>query len=312
MKKNKILIMVIVLLLAINFLTYMKVGRLEDDLNQVKNSLFGIDRSIGEISNNVSRELYEFKMENAWTRNARAETVSYKEESETAEVKVEVEFNELGKDERIYIVVQDSQGSIVKQMDVTSELKDSLNLVSDFDLAMGQDYTLSIVAESNVAKRSEDLGTIRLSNIMKEVLYVDGHSWEIQFDENGDYKSASMDIMIHTFMAKQPFIEDYFKNREIVSMVGEIYADDRLIDTLDFTDKEVWQISGDAYQSDSEGTKNQLPELKLGRVDDSFMNIHGTYTFDQAVPTDQQVEVHVVLTDNQGESYRYVLPYIFG
>lgn len=311
MKNNKILIVVIVLLLATNLLTYMKVGRLEDNLNRVKNNLSGIDRSIGEISNNVSRELYEFKTENAWTRKARAEAVSYNEESETAEVKVEVEFNELGKDELIYVVVQDSQGSIVKQMDVTSELKDSLNLVSDFDLAMGQDYTLSILAESNVAKRSEELGSVRLSNIMKEVLYVDGHIWEIEYDENGDYKSASMDIMIHTFMAKESFIGDYFKNREIVSMVGEIHADERLLETIDFTENDEWHISGDSLQSGSEEQKNQLPELKLGSVDDSFMNIHGTYIFDKPITSDQQVEVHVVLTDNQGETYRYVLPYMF-
>ena len=311
MKNNKILIVVIVLLLATNLLTYMKVGRLEDDLNRVNNNLFGIDRSIGEISNNVSRELYEFKMENAWTRKARAEAVSYNEDTETAGVKVEVEFNELGKDELIYVVVQDSQGSIVKRMDVTGELKDTLNLVADFDLAMGQDYAISIIAETQVGKRSEELGNVRLSNIMKDVLYVEGHSWEIEFDENGDYKSADMAIMIHTFMAKEPFIEDYFRNREIVTMVGEIYVDDRLIDTLDFTEKEVWHISGDSSQSKMEDQKNQLPELKLGSVDDSFIDINGTYVFDKPIASNQHVEAHMVLTDNHGETYRYVLPYIF-
>jgi|GEM_PF-2949576 len=310
MKNNKILMIVIILLLATNFLTYSRVGRLEDELSRVNNTLYRMSDRIEDISGDVSRQLYEFKLENAWTRNARAEAVSYNEKDQTAGVKVEVEFNELGKDELVSIVVQDSQGSIVKRADVTNKMDDSLNLVSFLDLAIGQDYTLSIVAESNVAKRSEDLGTIRLGNIMKEVLYVDGHSWEIQFDENGNYKSASMDIMIHTFFSKEAFIEEYFKNRDIVGFIGEVYVGDQLIDTIDFTSEE-WQFSGDYKQLSSTDTKSQLPKLRLGTDDDSFWDIHGTYTFDKPIASNQQVDVHVVLTDNQGDDYRYVLPYMF-
>lgn len=310
MKTNKILMIAIILLIATNFLTYSKVGRLEDELSRVNNTLYRMSDRIEDISGDVSRQLYEFKLENAWTRKAGAEAVSYNEKDQTAGVKVEVEFNELGKDERVFIVVQDSQGSIVKKTDVSNKMDDSLNLVTYLDLALGVDYTLSIVAESNEAKRSQDLGTVRLANVMQEVLYVDGHSWEIQFDEYGNYKSASMDIMLHTNFSKKPFIADYFENRELVGFMGEVYVEDRLMDTIDFALEE-WQISGDYKQSNTTENKSQLPKLRLGSDEDSFWDINGTYTFDEPVEANRQVEVHVVLTDNQGEAYRYVLPYMF-
>jgi hypothetical protein len=315
MKNNKLLIVMLVLLLISNVLTYGRVGRLENDLSNVKNNLYHMDNNIREISNDVSWQLNRFTEENAWTRMARAEAVTYNEANETAGVEIKVEFNELRVDEEISILVQDDKGNLMDSIEATDALNKTMNLNLTFDLPMGKDYTLSVVGQSAQGRRSDDLGGVYLANVMEALLYVHGYGWDFEMDENGDYTSIGLDIMADTNFAKDSFTADYMKEREMVDMRGDVFINGDLADTIDFFGDESWQISGGfdrggQHENFDEETA-AMPHFKPGIAVEFYMDIHGTYVFNEAVSADDQIEFLVVFTDNLGDQYSYPLERIF-
>lgn len=311
MKNNKYWIAIFVLLLLSNAFTYGKVSRLENEISGLNNTLYRMNDRIGNISRDVSRVLDDFKVENSWTRKVRAEAVRYNDEDDTAGVEIEVEFNELSKDETITILVQDDQGALVERMDMTEFMNDNMSLAYTTNLAIGQNYYLSLVGESTEAKRGEDLGVIRLLSLMEEIVYVDGFGREIEFDEGGHYKSIGMDIMVHTVFEKDPFIVDYFRDREIVNLRGEVYVDDVLTDTIDLLNDENWNILRIDEKSGEVDQEIVLSDLKPGSSEGYNLDITGKYEFASQVAKSQQVELYVVFTDNKGEEYGYQLYHIF-
>lgn len=311
MKNNKLLTAILVLLLISNAFTYGKVSRLENEISGLNNTLYRMNDRIGNISGDVSRVMADFKAENSWTRKVRAEAVRYNDEEEMAGVEIEVEFNELRKDETLTILIHDAQGALVEGLDMTEVMNNSMSLKYTTDLAMGRDYYLSLVGESAEVKRSEDLGVIRLFSMMEKVIYVDGFGREIEFDESGHYKSIGMDIMVGTVFDKDPFISDYFRDREIVNLRGEVYADDVLIDTIDLLNDENWDILGIDEESCEADQEIALSNLKPGYSEGYNLDITGKYAFTSQVAKNQQVELFVVVTNNQGEEYGYQLYHIF-
>ncbi len=311
MKTNKLLISIIILLLFTNFLTHSKLRNLENKVSNLNNSVVRLDNRIGNISGDVSRVLDNFMAENAWTRKVRAQAVRYNEEEMTAGVDIEVEFNELRNDEKIYIVVQDTEGAYQDKIDATEAMNSSLNLDYSLELAIGRDYVLSIVGESAESKRSESLGDVRLNYMMKEILFVDGYIWGVEVDEKNTYKSVGMDIMINSNFDKDPFIADYFRNRKIVDVRGEIYADDVLVDTIEFLQDENWYISGQDPSEEPLEEDYVMPVFEFGIESMLQLDINGEYIFNKPVTKNQMMEMLVVFTDNQGDEYRYQLYHIF-
>lgn len=104
MKTNKLLIGPIILLLVTTFFTNSKLRDLENSVSTLNNSIFRLDRELDRINGNVSRTLNEFTDGKNWVRKAQAHAVSYNEGEMTAGVDIELAFNELQNDEKIYIL----------------------------------------------------------------------------------------------------------------------------------------------------------------------------------------------------------------
>jgi hypothetical protein len=322
MKSNKLLLVIAVILLFTNYLTYSSIDNLENRISNLNNSLSRLDNRISNISGDVSRSLDEFKAENSWTRNTQARAMHYNEEIMTASVDIEVEFNELRNDEKVYIVIQDSEGNTQDKIDVTEAMKNSLNLDYSLDLAIDNDYELSIIGETTELKRSESLGEINLKSRIQQLFYVDGHRWDVEYDDNSNYKSIGINIMIDSAFQKEDFIEDYFKSRKIVDIQGEIYVDDVLFDTVDFLNDENWNfddLSNQDNDNKEEEAVRETPAMQEGMVllfaidgkSEYFINIAGTYTFEKPVNPQQKVQMFVIFKDNQGDEYRHPLYNIF-
>lgn len=310
MKTNKLLIGIIILLLGTTFFTNSKLRDLENSVSTLNNSIFRLDRELDNINGNVSRTLNEFTAGKTWVRKTQAQAVRYNEEEMTAGVDIELVFNELRNDEKIYIFIQAADGDFQDQIDVTKAISKNLIFNYSLELPIGRDYKLSVVGESAVLKRSESLGDVRLSRMMEDVIYVEGFGWEVKMDESNKLESVGMDITIHSVFEKDPFVSEYFRNKEIVNVRGEIYADDVLFDTIEFFKDENWNISGlDLLGNPIE--ENSMLAFKLGSAGDHFIDIHGKYLFKKSIAENQKVDVYVILTDNQGEEYGYQLYHIF-
>jgi hypothetical protein len=322
MKSNKLLLVIAVILLFTNYLTYSSIDNLENRISNLNNSLSRLDNRISNISGDVSRSLDEFKAENSWTRNTQARAMHYNEETMTASVDIEVEFNELRNDEKVYIVIQDSEGNTQDKIDVTEAMKNSLNLDYSLNLGIDNDYELSIIGETAELKRSESLGELYLKSRIQQLFYVDGNGWDVEYDDNNNYKSIRIDIMIDSAYQKEEFIADYFKNRKIKDIQGEIYVDDVLFDTVDFLNDENWEFD-DLTSQDNDNKEEvavretpamqegMVPLFEINATSKYFINLNGTYTFEKPVNPQQKVKMIVVFKDNKGDDYRYLLYTIF-
>jgi outer membrane murein-binding lipoprotein Lpp len=321
MKSNKILIVFAVLLLFSNYLTYSAIDRLENRVSNLNNTVSRLSNDMNNISGQVSRSLNEFISENSWIGISEVRAGHYKEETMTVEVDVKVEFNELENEESVYIVVQDTEGNVMDKIDVTEDLKSSLNLNRTLDLSIDYDYELSILGESVESKRSDKLDSLYIMSRIQQMFYVDGHGWEAEYDEEGNYKTVKMDIMINSAFQKEQFIADYFKDRKIVDAKGEIFVDDELFDTIDLLNDEDWEIYQDGYSSDvkEEKVEREIPAMEEGAVPlfeftgakEYFVDLSGTYSFEEYVNPQQKVQMYVVFKDNQGNEYRHPIYGIF-
>jgi hypothetical protein len=122
MKTNKLLIGPIILLLVTTFFTNSKLRDLENSVSTLNNSIFRLDRELDRINGNVSRTLNEFTDGKNWVRKAQAHAVSYNEGEMTAGVDIELAFNELQNDEKIYIFIQAADGDFQDQIDATKAI----------------------------------------------------------------------------------------------------------------------------------------------------------------------------------------------
>lgn len=318
MKSNKpLLILLIIFLSANSYLTFSKLNRLENRIANLNHSVFRLEDQIDRISGDVSRSLQTFKEENSWTRKAHAEAIGYQEADKSATVKVEVEFNELKTIEMVYLAIQDEEGNPVDKIDVTPALNETLSLDYSLKLPIDHDYALSIIGESGDSKRSIDLGDILLKSRIRKFMIVDSYGWQVEYTETGAYQTVGIDIIIHSFLEKDPFMADYFENRPIVDLYGEVYVDDLLFDTIDFFQEEDWTFSGIETEGFEESTpssqsKSQvLPLFEFGKQLRDDLNISGLYTFKEPVPTSQKTNFFLILKDKQGDTYRFPLAYIF-
>lgn len=317
MKNNKLVIILAIILLFTQYLNYSKIRTLENQLSNLNNSIYRLDDHVDRISRNVSVSLHEFKLENAWTRKAQAEATHYNEKDQTATIDVEVEFNELRNDERILLHIQNSDGTPIESIDVTAEMNNGLNLNYSLDLPIDDDYALSVIGESAESKRSIDLGDVILKSMIRKFLIVDNFGWKVEYDDSGRYKSVGMDIFIHSFYEKEAFLVDYFKNRSIVSLTGEVYVDDVLVDTFDFLNHDNWTFSGieiEGPKAETELPSKQnppIPFFTFGNGSPDDMHISGLYTFPEPVSAEQDAQFFVIFEDSQGDKYSYPLTHLF-
>lgn len=317
MKSNKNLIILIIFLLLTNYLMVSKIDQLENRIANLGNSVYRLDDGMNRISGDISRSLNEFKVENSWTRKARASASRYNEEEQTATVHVEVAFNELRIGEKIYIHVQESEGSKLEKIDVTPALNNGLNLDYTLNLSIDHDYALSVVGESTESKRSVALEDIALNSMIRKFLIVDSYGWQVEADESEQYKSVGIDIIIHSYLEKNEFIASYFQKRQISDIYGEVYVDDVLFDSIDFLHDEAWQVSGIEMEDENKKTelsvmnKGTLPIFEFGVRSPDDLTISGVYTFDKPVRSNREVTFFIIFKDKQGDEYRYPLSYIF-
>ena len=321
MKSNKLLIIFAVILLFTNYLTYSAIDRLENRVSNLNNSVSRLVDRMSNISGDVSRSLSEFNAENSWTRNSQARARHYNKETMTVVVDVEVEFNELRNEEKVYVVVQDMNDSVQDKVDVTEVLNNSLNLNYSIDLGIDKDYELSVMGETSESKRSDSIETVYINSRIQQMFYVDGHGWDKEYDEDGNYKTVEIDIMINSAFQKEEFIADYFRDRKIIDVKGEIYVDDVLFDTVDLLNDENWK----SY--DNESTSNdkeeqavmEIPAMEEGVIPlfefdgsrENFVSLTGTYNFKDPVNPQKKVQMYVVFKDNQGDEYRHPLYNVF-
>lgn len=317
MKKNKLLIIITIILLVTNYLTFSAIDRLENRISNLNSSVNRINDRMEGISGDVARKLNEFTTENSWTRKTCLKPGHYNEETMKVTVDVEVEFNELRNDEKVYIFIQNLNDNHHNKVDVTATMDNTLNLKYSLDLNIDNDYDLYIIGESSKLKRSESLGGIYLKSRIEKPINVDNFQMDIKSDEKKIYKSINTDIMIHTAFEKEDFVADYFKNRKIVDIQGEVYVDDVIFDYIDILDDKDWSFydieTGSRNEREEVSSKEEdnvpvfeLDVLSKGSSSERMFNLSGTYTFKKTVNSKQKVQMFIIFKDNMGDEYRYL------
>jgi hypothetical protein len=276
---------------------------------------------MSNISGDVSKSLNEFTSENSWIGNTETRARHYDEETKTVAVDVEVEFNELANGESVYIVVQDTEGNVLEKENLTDEMDNSLNLYHTLDLGIDNDYELFILGETAESKRSDTLGLVYINSRIQQMFYVDSHSWDEEYDEDGNYKTVRMDIFINSAFQKEEFIADYFRDREIIFIKGEIFVDDELFDTIDFLNDEGWELLDIQSNGDENEEKMEMeipimedgasPLFGFSGEKEIFVNLMGTYNFEEIVNLQQKVQIYAVFKDSKGDEYRQPIYNVF-
>src|SRR6056297_4144260 len=107
--KNVIIILIILLAVTIFFnLNLMsKIDNLENMILNINNNYRNLESRIGGISNSVQNSLNQFNQEKMWMRSHEFKLVEYYPEEEKVDIDISIEFNELKKEEKLYLVIKD-------------------------------------------------------------------------------------------------------------------------------------------------------------------------------------------------------------
>src|SRR6056297_472206 len=107
--RNTTIILVILLAVTIFFNLNMmsKIDNLENMILNINNNYRNLESRIGGINNSVQNTLNKFNEEKMWIRSHDFKLVEYYPDEEKVEIDVSIEFNELKKDEKLYLVIKD-------------------------------------------------------------------------------------------------------------------------------------------------------------------------------------------------------------
>jgi hypothetical protein len=236
-----------------------------------------------------------------WIRSHDIRIVEYYLDEEKVDVNISIEFNELIKEEKLYLVIKDENNDQetleMEGYEESMVYTDTLRLDSD------KDYEFSVVGESAESKRSDDVDQLYVKSTINNLIVFDSHVHRSSANAEKEIQNFHFNLLAYKNVQRNSIFEDYTKNLEIVSLIGEVYVDETLLDTMDFINGDNWEH----LDVRTEGEREPVFETQMGSK--IIVDIDGVYNFDEEISYEMSDIVLVVKAeDSNGRVYTQDVP----
>jgi hypothetical protein len=304
MNNRSVTIILVILLAATVFFNLnmmSKINNLENMILNINNNYSHIESRISGINNSVQNTLNEFNKEKMWIRSHDIRIVEYYLDEEKVDVNISIEFNELIKEEKLYLVIKDENNDQetleMEGYEESMVYTDTLRLDSD------KDYEFSVVGESAESKRSDDVDQLYVKSTINNLIVFDSHVHRSSANAEKEIQNFHFNLLAYKNVQRNSIFEDYTKNLEIVSLIGEVYVDETLLDTMDFINGDNWEH----LDVRTEGEREPVFETQMGSK--IIVDIDGVYNFDEEISYEMSDIVLVVKAeDSNGRVYTQDVP----
>ncbi len=301
--KNITIILIIFLAVTIFFNLNMmsKIDNLENMILNINNNYRNLESRIGGISNSVQNSLNQFNQEKMWIRSHKFKLVEYYPDQEKVDIDISIEFNELKKDEKLFLVIKDNNNN-----HQTLEMKgyeESMVYTDTLELDSDKDYEFSVVGESEESKRSDDVDRLYVKSTINNLIVFDSHIHRSSANAEKEIQNFHFNLLAYKNVERYSVFEEYIKDLEVVSLIGEVYVDGDLFDTMDFINGDNWE----QLEIRSEGEEEIVRETRVGSK--IIIDIDGVYNFDEEVSYEKADIVLVIKAeDSNGKVYEQEIP----
>lgn len=304
MNNRSVTIILVILLAATVFFNLnmmSKINNLENMILNINNNYSHIESRISGINNSVQNTLNEFNKEKMWIRSHDIRIVEYYLDEEKVDVNISIEFNELIKEEKLYLVIKDENND---QETLEMEgYEESMVYTDTLRLDSNKDYEFSVVGESAESKRSDDVDQLYVKSTINNLIVFDSHVHRSSANAEKEIQNFHFNLLAYKNVQRNSIFEDYTKNLEIVSLIGEVYVDETLLDTMDFINGDNW-VQLDVR---NEGEREPVFETQMGSK--IIVDIDGVYNFDEEISYEMSDIVLVVKAeDSNGRVYTQDVP----
>jgi len=302
---NKYITILLVIILAVTIffnLTMMsEINSLRNMLGNFNNNYRNLESRIGGISNSVQNSLNQFNQEKMWIRSHDFKLIEYYPDEEKVDIDISIEFNELKKNEKLYLVIKDDSND--QQMLEMEGYEDSMVYTDTLQLDDDKDYEFSVVGESAENKRSDDIEQLNVKSTINHLIIFDSYVHRSSANAAKEIQNFHFNLLAYKNVERYSVFEDYTKDLEVVSLTGEVYVDGTLLDTMDFINGDNWE----ELEVRSEGEREPVFETKRGSK--IILDIDGVYNFDEEVSYEKSEIVLVVKAeDSNGRIYEQEIP----
>ncbi|HCX04158.1 MAG TPA: hypothetical protein DHM42_06680 [Clostridiales bacterium] len=304
MNNRSVTIILVILLAATVFFNLnmmSKINNLENMILNINNNYSHIESRISGINNSVQNTLNEFNKEKMWIRSHDIRIVEYYLDEEKVDVNISIEFNELIKEEKLYLVIKDENND---QETLEMEgYEESMVYTDTLRLDSNKDYEFSVVGESAESKRSDDVDQLYVKSTINNLIVFDSHVHRSSANAEKEIQNFHFNLLAYKNVQRNSIFEDYTKNLEIVSLIGEVYVDETLLDTMDFINGDNWEH----LDVRTEGEREPVFETQMGSK--IIVDIDGVYNFDEEISYEMSDIVLVVKAeDSNGRVYTQDVP----
>ena len=301
--KNITIILIILLAVTIFFNLNMmsKIDNLENMILNINNNYRNLESRIGGINNSVQNTLNQFNEEKMWIRSHEFKLVEYYPDEEKVDIDISIEFNELKKEEKLYLVIKDD-----KNYQETLEMKgyeESMVYTDTLKLDADKDYEFSVVGESAEIRRSDDVDRLYVKSTINNLIVFDSHVHRSSANAEKEIQNFHFNLLAYKNVERYSVFEEYTKDLEVVSLIGEVYVEGVLLDTMDFINGDNWE----QLDVRSEGEEVIVNEVRGGSK--IIVDIDGVYNFDQEISYEKSDIVLVIKAEDcNGKIYEQEIP----
>ncbi len=255
--KPKLIIALIITLIIVNMYQTTKLTNLQNQINNQQQQFNNLNNSINNINNSIYNTMEEFKEENQWIKDINYEVKNVSEDLKEMTVGISWRFNELNKDEQIFLLVEESsvpEKQIIKTDKLPIEAKTDLYYKEELVLPVKAAYSLQVLAEDNNSKRTGELRKVDIYSDLMKRIQIFGHTY-------GNFKSQDNELTININLFNPNIGAELFNNGQptkempdelrVKYAIIEVYENNNLIKSVDLF-KEGIKLHEDTNWSEAE------------------------------------------------------------
>ncbi|MCC5910006.1 MAG: hypothetical protein JJT76_06165 [Clostridiaceae bacterium] len=293
MKKIQIFtVAAMAILLITSFNQRATINQLNHTVMNQNHQISSINNGLQSIHRSVDNSLANWERENRWLQNGTHSINAISDDGETIEVDVSWQFNELKKDEEVYLMVGENTGSSEYSWEkIKMDPAGDMHFQKTLTLALKGDYKLDVIAENVEGSRLAELGRVDFYRTLRERFQVHGDIRPISTDK----AYISVDIFTDSYRymyAHNQFSPEFISKLEAKSIIVEIYLDDQLVKNIDLLEETTARY-------------HQELEIERGHYPEEFINIHKQLEIEGM--NSGKLSALVKITDGLGEVYEYQL-----
>ncbi len=237
--KPKLILILIIALLVVNMYQISKISNLENQISNQQHQFNNLNHSINNINSSIYNTMENIKKENMWIRDIEYEIKDVSEDHEEMTVYVSWKFNELNKDEKVYLAIDAISIPEKDNMNIEKVLvkpRPDLMYSKELTLPVKAKYEIEVVGEGENTRRAGKLTTIDLYSNLRERIQLNGNLWE-----NSSNKENPYYLNIHLFnpnMGAELFnngrpMKEMPNELRLKSAIIEVYSNEELIKEVD-------------------------------------------------------------------------------